>query len=131
MILQKMLTPYQPGYVDLRSPAGIGIGAIVYNYDGDVYASDEARMLAEMGDASFRLGNVHRNSYRTIFGGNRLRGLVEGSCVETMPGCSECAFAPFCGSDPVLNWATQGDPIGHRPTSAFCAKQMAIFQRTD
>jgi hypothetical protein len=23
------------GYVDLRSPAGIGLGALVYNYDGN------------------------------------------------------------------------------------------------
>jgi len=42
-ILAKMLTPFEPGFVDLRSPAGIGIAGIVYNYDGDVYASDESR----------------------------------------------------------------------------------------
>ena len=129
LLLQKMLTPFATGYVDLQSPTGAGIAAVVYNYDGDVYASDEARMLAEMGDTSFRLGNVHQDSYASIFGGARLKAIVEGSCLETMPGCSECAFAPYCGADPVLNWATQGDPIGHRPTSAFCAKQMAVFRR--
>ena len=61
-----MLTNDDPGYVDLTSPAGIGIGALVYNYDGDVYASDEGRMLAEMGDTTFRLGNLHRDSYEEI-----------------------------------------------------------------
>src|SRR5438132_4397308 len=30
-ILTKMLTSEDPGYVDLMSPAGIGIGAVVYN----------------------------------------------------------------------------------------------------
>ena len=50
IILKKMFTNDDPGYVDLTSPAGIGIGALVYNYDGDVYASDEGRMLAEMND---------------------------------------------------------------------------------
>lgn len=129
ILLQKMLTPFATGYVDLQSPTGAGIAAVVYNYDGDVYASDESRMLAEMGDTSFRLGNVHQDSYASIFGGARLRAIVEGSCLETLPGCSECAFAPYCGADPILNWATQGDPIGHRPTSAFCAKQMAVFRR--
>jgi hypothetical protein len=34
------------GYVDLRSPAGAGLGALVYNYDGSVFASVEGRMLA-------------------------------------------------------------------------------------
>src|SRR6185437_5295053 len=66
-ILAKMLTPFHPGYVDLMSPAGIGIGALVYNYDGSVYASDESRMLAEMGDQTFRLGTV-RDSYETLIG---------------------------------------------------------------
>ena len=64
LILKKMLTSDDPGYVDLMSPAGIGIGAVLYNYDGDVYASDESRMLAEMVDKSFRIGNV--NSRRDI-----------------------------------------------------------------
>ena len=63
---KKMLTNDDPGYVDLTSPAGIGIGALVYNYDGDVYASDEGRMLAEMGDQTFRLGNVHDSSFEDI-----------------------------------------------------------------
>ena len=63
MILTKMLTPFETGYVDLMSPAGIGIAAVVYNYDGDVYASDESRMLAEMGDKTFCMGNVHEHSY--------------------------------------------------------------------
>ena len=53
ILLQKMFSPSGPAYVDLQSPAGIGIGALVYNYDGAVYASDEGRMLAEMGDQSF------------------------------------------------------------------------------
>src|SRR5206468_834488 len=54
IILRKMLTPYPTGYVDLQSPSGLGISVIVYNYDGDVFASDEARMLAESGDLTFR-----------------------------------------------------------------------------
>jgi uncharacterized protein len=85
-------------------------------------------MLAEMGDRSFRLGNVHHDSYENVFGGDTLRALTNASCVETLPGCSECAFAPFCGADPIWNWATQGDPIGHRPTSQFCAKNMGVIR---
>jgi uncharacterized protein len=127
ILLQKMLTPFGTGYVDLQSPAGAGIGVAVYNYDGDVYASDEGRMLAEMRDKSFRLGNVHENTYKSIFGGDTLRALVAGSCSETLPGCSECALLPYCGADPVYHWATQGDPIGHRPTSGFCARNMGIL----
>ena len=67
IILKKMLTSEDAGYVDLTSPSGMGIGAVAYNYDGYVYASDESRMLVEMGDPTFRLGKVPDNSYEEIF----------------------------------------------------------------
>jgi uncharacterized protein len=127
IILTKILTPFATGYVDLQSPAGAGIGAVVYNYDGDVYASDEARMLAEMGDKKFRLGNVFADSYSEIFGGPVLRELVNNSCVDSLPGCSDCAFRSYCGADPIENHTTQGDIIGHRPTSDFCTRNMGII----
>lgn len=127
-ILRKMLTPFQPGYVDLMTPSGIGIGAVVYNYDGDVYASDEARMLAEMGDKTFRLGNVHENSYEEIFLGDALLEPIERSFSSSNPMCSWCAFEPWCGSDPVYHHATQGDFVGKKPLSAFCGRNMSIFK---
>jgi len=128
ILLRRILTPFATGYVDLQSPAGAGTGVAVYNYDGDVYASDEARMLAEMGDRSFRLGNVHTQTFEELFAGPVVRKLLEASCVETLPGCTDCAFAPYCGADPLFHWATQGDPIGHRPTSAFCDKNMDLIR---
>ena len=128
LLLTRILTPFATGYVDLQSPAGAGIGVAVYNYDGDVYASDESRMLAEMGDKTFRLGNVHSDSYDHMFGGALIRSMVASSCVESLPGCAECAFQPFCGADPVFNYATQGDMVGHRPTSDFHEKNFFIIK---
>lgn len=128
MILTKILTPFDTGYVDLRSPAGIGIGSIVYNYDGDVYASDEGRMLAEMGDRSFRIGNVHRDSWEEIVTSEALLEPLEASFASSVPMCVDCAFEPFCGAEPVFHHATQGDAIGHKPTSAFCKRNMSIFR---
>lgn len=128
ILLRKILTPFPVGYVDLQSPAGAATGVLVYNYDGDVYASDEGRMLAEMGDGAFRLGNLAIDAYRDVMAGQRVCAIVENSCLETLPGCSECAFAPYCGADPVFNWATQSDIIGHRPTSEFCKRQTGMFE---
>jgi His-Xaa-Ser system radical SAM maturase HxsB len=128
LLLTRMLTPFATGYVDLQSPAGAGIGAAVYNYDGDVYASDESRMLAEMGDTRFRLGNVHRDPYDAIFGGETLRRIVAASVAESVPGCADCAFLPWCGSDPVHHYATTGDIVPHVPTSDFHEKNFFIFK---
>lgn len=128
LLLTRILTPFATGYVDLQSPGGAGIGAVVYNYDGDVYASDESRMLAEMGDTRFRLGNVHRHSYPTIFGGETLRTIVAASVAESIPGCDHCAFLPYCGSDPVHHYATSGDIVPHVPTSEFHEKNFFLIK---
>ena len=126
ILLTKILTPYATGYVDLQSPAGAGISVLVYNYDGDVYATDESRMLAEMGDQTFRLGNVRQHSHKDIFTGDAFLNLVAASCNQSLTGCSDCAFQIYCGSDPIYNHATQGDIFGHRPTSDFCKRNMEI-----
>lgn len=127
IILRKMLTPFATGYVDLQSPSGLGCSVAVYNYDGGVYASDEARMLAESGDQAFRLGNVE-DSYEELFGSARLLELLMNTMTEGTPMCHDCAFEPFCGTDPILHHATQGDPVGHRPTSLFCQRNMSTFR---
>ena len=128
-ILTKMLSPFETGYVDLMSPAGIGIAAVVYNYNGDVFASDEGRMLAEMGDTTFRLGHAMHNSFEEIFTSEALLRPLEESFARSAPMCADCAFEPWCGADPVFHHATQGDYLGRKPESASCRRNMAIFRR--
>lgn len=124
ILLTKMLTANDPGYVDLMSPAGAGIAAVVFNYDGGIYASDESRMLQEMGDASFRLGDVHINSYADIFASPKLLDALEDSFTLSAPMCSDCAFEPWCGADPVFHHAVFGDVLGRKPESDFCKRTM-------
>jgi uncharacterized protein len=128
IVLKKLLTPQNPGYVDLQSPAGLGISAIVYNYDGGVYASDEARMLAEMGDDTFRLGHILRDRYEDMLLSDRLLDALETTVTVSVPQCSDCAFLPYCGSDPVYHHATQGDVVGNKAVSGFCGRNMAVFR---
>ena len=128
IILRKIFSPQNPGYVDLQSPAGMGISAVVYNYDGDVYASDEARMLKEMGDEKFKLGNVFDNDYIDIFGSEVLLDSIEHSLPESSPMCSDCGLVTYCGADPVYHYATQGDVLGKKPLSFFCKKNTSIIE---
>ena len=114
--------------MDLQSPSGIGIGGLVYNYDGAVYASDEGRMLAEMGDDSFRLGHVDTSSYEEMMTSDALLEPLAQTISEGMPMCADCGFLPYCGSDPVFHRATQRDAVGHKAFSAFCTKQMGMLR---
>ena len=128
IVLTKMLTSGDPAFVDLMNPAGTGIAAIVFNYDGDVYASDESRMLHEMGDSSFRLGNVHTSSYKDIYMSDVLLSTLENSFTSSAPMCSDCAFEQWCGADPVFHHAVYGDVLGRKPESDFCKRMMGIYK---
>jgi radical SAM protein with 4Fe4S-binding SPASM domain len=126
LILRKMLTPWPTGYVDLQSPAGAGISVIAFNYDGNIYPSDEARMLVEMGDTTFRLGKLGETSYEQVMLSDTLMTMVTDTMTETVPCCTDCGFQPYCGSDPVYHHRTQNDWIGLKPLSGFCSKNMEI-----
>jgi len=127
IILKKMITSFNSGFVDLQSPAGVVNSVIVYNYDGYVYASDESRMLAEMGDYTFRLGSVD-DDYEQIVYGAKVREMAKVWSNETLAGCSDCALKVYCGADPVRNYSTQGDMYGYRPNSLLCKKNKAIIE---
>ena len=100
IILNKILSPFDAGYVDLQSPTGAGQSVLVYNYDGYVYPSDEARMLAESGDVSLRLGKIGKRLAELRQSPVQQR-LNASSLVDEMEGCRNCAYQTFCAPNPV------------------------------
>jgi His-Xaa-Ser system radical SAM maturase HxsB len=126
LLMSQLLTPFSHGYVDLRSPTGAGLGAIVYDYDGQVYPSDEARMLAAMGDHTFAMGRVDQ-PISELMASPAMQRVLHAGVAEALPTCVDCAYVPLCGADPIDHYARQGDPIGHRPSSDFCARHMGLF----
>ena len=126
LYLKKMLTNENGRYVDLTTPSGCGLGALIYNYDGYVYASDEGRMLKEMGDERFNLGHVGSASYEGLLSSDHFFEMIEESFAPSNPMCSDCALKLFCGSDPVFHYATQGNYVGHKAKSSFCKRTKEI-----
>lgn len=127
ILLRHILTPFHSGYMDLRSPAGAGLGTLVYNYDGHVYPSDESRMAAKTGDERFALGTVE-DDFDKLMASPAMRWLAQGAVAEALPGCRDCAFVPFCGSDPVYHATVQGDPAADRRGTDFCEKHTHLFR---
>ena len=127
VVLQRLLTDRPTGFVDLRSPAGIGLGALIYNYDGKIFASDEGRMLAETGDRTFELGHVSDATYESVMLSDKLIEMVGASLTQCAPECSDCVFESHCGADPVYHHATQQDSVGIKPLSGFCARQKGVI----
>jgi His-Xaa-Ser system radical SAM maturase HxsB len=126
LAFNKILSPFDAGYVDLQSPTGAGLGTLVYNYDGYVYPSDEARMLAETGDTALRLGRVG-DSLDALLTGSVARNLVSSSLVRYVPGCRECAFNTYCGPDPISAYNRFGAMDAPVYQTEHCQRQMWMF----
>ena len=125
--LHNLFRPAQSGYIDLQQPAGYVLGALVINYDGNVFGSDEARMLYESTQAEeLVLGNIE--SAETIaFHHPATVNMLSGTFLSASPGCDECAWQPFCGADPLYHLSTQGDHVGNKSISFFCQLERYVF----
>jgi His-Xaa-Ser system radical SAM maturase HxsB len=127
IFLVKILSEYDPNFLDLRSPCGAGIGQLAYNYDGNIFTCDEGRMLYQMGDDSFMIGNVKNSSYSDVVFHETVRAISVASCLDCIPGCSDCAFKPYCGVCPVYNYAEQGNIFGIMSSNEKCVIQRGIM----
>ena len=125
IFLTKILRGEDPNFLDLRSPSGAGIGQLAYNYDGKVFTCDEGRMLHEMGDDRFHLGDV-RTPYRDLVGHDTVRSMVLASNLDGQPDCVNCAYQPYCGTIPTFNYKNQGSIFGQMRTSAVCSVHKGI-----
>lgn len=126
IFLNKILSPFDGGYVDLQSPTGAGLAALVYNYDGFVYPSDEARMLAEMGDTSFRLGKIGEK-LSALLNSEVQHHLVRASINHLIPGCDQCAYSSYCGPDPISAKNQLGDTFAPVHLTEHCKRNMWLF----
>ncbi|TPW19734.1 MAG: Anaerobic sulfatase-maturating enzyme-like protein, partial [Elusimicrobia bacterium] len=126
-LLTKILRGADPGFVELRSPYGGGLGELAYDVDGEVYLSDEGRRHGlEAGRSLFKIGTVD-TPYRDVAGHAAVRACAAASDLEAQPMCSSCAYKPFCGVSPVYNLAAQGTIWGRNPTNDRCAQYMGVF----
>jgi len=107
-------------FMELRSPCGGAIGQLAYNYDGDIFTCDEGRMIAQTGNKSFKLGDVFNNDYVSLIDNPVARSVCIASCLESIPGCSDCVYSPYCGSCPVVNLVLQNSIFGAMPSNYKC-----------
>lgn len=106
IFLKKILTGYSENYMELRSPCGAGIGQMAYYYDGNIYTCDEGRMVAEMGNQMFCLGNVNYSTYDDLMENRVCKVTCQASVLESLPGCCDCVYHPYCGVCPVISYAS-------------------------
>lgn len=124
IILRKIINHEEPNFFEQRSPCGAAIGQLAYNYNGDIYSCDEARMT---GDDVFRLGNVKDGSYKEMMTSNQVCALLASS-INDVHFCDTCVFKSFCGLCPVCNYSEQGSTIAKIPETSRCKIFMKQFE---
>lgn len=111
LIVKKVMDKTDPGMLDLMSPCGAAIGQIAYNYDGEIYTCDEARMIK---DDMFRLGNVHKDTFKGVMKTPKVCSLIEASINDCFY-CDNCLYQPYCGLCPVTTYAQTSTLVPNLP----------------
>ena len=123
LMLNKILQEEDPNYLDIRSPCGAAIGQLAYNYDGNVYTCDEARMIQE---DMFFLGNVKKDIYKDVVTCDKALATV-GASINDQYMCNDCVYKPYCGICPVCNFVDQGSVIAKISDTDRCKIFMKQF----
>lgn len=129
ILLKKILKNTSVNYMELRSPCGGAIGQLTYYYNGDIYTCDEARMLSEMGDDSFKLGNVKEDNYLSLMNSDTTKAMCISSCLECSSVCRDCVYMPYCGNCPVINLAQNNNIFMKSKNEYRCKVYGGILDR--
>jgi len=120
IFLRKILQGYAENYMELRSPCGATVGQMAYFYDGNVFTCDEGRMLYEMGNDAFKLGNVFENTFDDLILSPTCKAVCVSSLLEGQLNCCDCVYQPYCGTCPVINLAQEKDLFFKNAKSYRC-----------
>jgi uncharacterized protein len=107
--LMKIFNPKEPAFMDIRSPSGIWIWWVAYNYDWKIYASDESRMLGRMWDNSFFMTEAWDNAeenYKNMVNSEVTKTAIQSSTLDGLPWYNEHVYKPYFWVDIIHNYKT-------------------------
>lgn len=103
IILRKILSPFNDGFVDMQNPCALGQMCMIVKQNGDIFPSDESRMISEMGNSFWKMGNVNdKSSLSSIL--KKRAEILENGHLENYEECKNCVYSPFCYADPIKRW---------------------------
>jgi radical SAM protein with 4Fe4S-binding SPASM domain len=121
--LQKIFGDSNVGYIDWRNPCGDASISLTFDADGTILPNDDARSLR----AEFALGNVHDVDYDTLVRQRETFRTMNLSLRDRDAVCRECSYNPYCGVQPVLDFARRGDAIPRPHESDECLFTISIL----
>lgn len=127
VFLQKIIGNYSNNYMELRSPCGASIGQRAYFFDGNIFTCDEGRMMYEMGDDAFLIGNVNNSNHSELIKSSITKTLMLSSMTELLPACNECVYQPYCGVCPVATYGETKNIFNNQCNNFRCELYKGIL----
>ncbi|MEM6275628.1 MAG: radical SAM protein [Pseudomonadota bacterium] len=121
-VLRRILDPRRGEHVDLRNPSPVGSDYLVVGERGDLFPTDEARMLFRTGQIDLRIGHVTAGLDPT-----RVAQLNRHADNRADPDCARCVYQAVCGRDLVDDLSRYGRIDGPRQATRHCRRHLALF----
>lgn len=125
IILRKIFSPFNDGFVDMQNPCALGQMCMIVKQNGDIYPSDESRMISEMGNEHWKMGNINDKKCLITMKEKRAEILKNGK-LENYEECKKCVYSPFCYADPIKKWYIQN--VAGEEYESYCGIRKELFQ---
>jgi len=122
--LNRVMRPGLDDHVDLRNPNFLGDDYLVIDYDGQIFPTDEARMLYRTRRVDLNIGHVASGLDQ-----NKIDELNTFSLNTFDTDCVHCAFQPFCATDIVDDLSREGRIDLPRTDTWFCKRHLSLFDK--
>lgn len=107
--LRKIFEPVDPAFMDIRSPSWIAIWWVAYNYNWNIYASDESRMLWRMWDDTFLMTELTwswEQNYKNMMNSDATKLAIQSSTLDWLPWFNDHVYKPYIWVDIIHNYKT-------------------------
>ncbi|MER8451214.1 His-Xaa-Ser system radical SAM maturase HxsB [Mesorhizobium sp. M1428] len=122
--LRRFLRSGADDHVDLRNPNFFASDYIVVDHDGQLYPTDEARMLSRIGRVDLSIGTIAEGVDQT-----KVQLLNHASINNFDADCINCVYQPFCGTDVVDELSRDGRVDLARSETWFCRRHISLFDK--
>jgi len=102
---------------------------LAYDINGNIYPSDEARIIGENGDDTFLIGNVKKTNFKEIILNKKTQNFMLSNFQELyQPMCHRCEYVYYCKIGTYYNYITQNSLYGNIIKSDRCKIFKGIFE---
>jgi len=101
---------------------------LAYDYDGNIYPSDELRLIGENGDKTFSLGNVFDDDFKDLLSKDIAKLVMLYQLNKyLLPYCFHCPYNNWCRVPLYYNYASQKSLWGNMLLNQRCSIFRGIF----